>query len=207
VGDIVLDDVRTVDLKTGAGQITLGRVSGKAEIVTGTGTVRIGRIDDHLGALDADFDGPLVDYKEKGNTVEFLGHDVVDGDDALRLKVTLKDGDIIYYYLDPDTFLEFRTERQQFIRGSVREMVTEVGDFLLVHVATPVEVCEARDRKGLYAKARAGLISQFTGVSDPYEEPADADLVIDTSVVTRQEAVDAVLGLLTSGGWLSADLA
>jgi len=92
-------------------------------------------------------------------------------------------------------------------RARVRNMVTEVGDFLLVHVATPVEVCEARDRKGLYAKARAGLISQFTGVSDPYEEPADADLVIDTSVVTRQEAVDAVLGLLTSGGWLSADLA
>jgi sulfate adenylyltransferase len=92
-------------------------------------------------------------------------------------------------------------------RALVREMVTEVGDFLLVHVATPVEVCEARDRKGLYAKARAGLIRSFTGVSDPYEEPADADLVIDTSVVTRQQAVDAVLGLLTSGGWLSADLA
>jgi sulfate adenylyltransferase len=90
-------------------------------------------------------------------------------------------------------------------RARVREMVTEVGDFLLVHVATPVEVCEARDRKGLYAKARAGLIGQFTGVSDPYEEPADADLVIDTSVLTRQQAIDAVLGLLTSGGWLSAE--
>ena len=51
--------------------------------------------------LDADFDGPLVDYKEKGSTVEYLGHDVVDGDDALRLKVTLKNGDIIYDYLDP----------------------------------------------------------------------------------------------------------
>src|SRR5580704_5570404 len=62
--------------------------------------------------LDADFDGPLVDFKEKGNTVEFLGHDVVDGDDALRLKVTLKDGDIVYYYLDPDTFLEIRKEVQ-----------------------------------------------------------------------------------------------
>jgi hypothetical protein len=79
--------------------------------------------------LDADFDGPLLDYKEKGNTVEFLGHDVVDGDDALRLKVTLKDGDIIYYYLDPDTFLEFRKEVQEFIRGSVRESVTEIGSY------------------------------------------------------------------------------
>lgn len=90
-------------------------------------------------------------------------------------------------------------------RARVRQMVSEVGDFLLIHVATPVEVCEARDRKGLYAKARAGLIGQFTGISDPYEEPADADLVIDTSLLTEQEAVAAVLRLLTSGGWLGAD--
>jgi sulfate adenylyltransferase len=90
-------------------------------------------------------------------------------------------------------------------RARVREMVSEVGDFLLIHVATPVEVCEARDRKGLYAKARAGLISQFTGVSDLYEAPDDADLVVDTSLLTEQEAVAAVLRLLTSGGWLAAD--
>jgi hypothetical protein len=79
--------------------------------------------------IDADFDGPLVDHKEKGNTVEYLGHDIVDGDDALRLKVTLKDGDIIYYYLDPDTFLEIREEVQQFIRGSVHESVSEMGSY------------------------------------------------------------------------------
>ena len=87
-------------------------------------------------------------------------------------------------------------------RAQVRRMVSEVGDFLLIHVATPVAVCEARDRKGLYAKARAGLIDHFTGISDPYEEPRNADLTIDTSVTSRQEAVQAVLGLLTSGGWL-----
>jgi sulfate adenylyltransferase len=92
-------------------------------------------------------------------------------------------------------------------RARVREMVSEVGDFLLIHVATPVEVCEARDRKGLYAKARAGLIGQFTGISDPYEEPLDAALVIDTSLLTEQEAVAAVLRLLTSGGWLAGDRA
>lgn len=79
--------------------------------------------------LDADFDGPLVDYKEKGSTVEYLGHDVVDGDDALRLKVTLKNGDILYYYLDPDTYLEIRKEVQEFIRGSIRESVTEMGSY------------------------------------------------------------------------------
>ena len=87
-------------------------------------------------------------------------------------------------------------------RAQVRRMVSEVGDFLLIHVATPLEICEARDRKGLYAKARAGLIDHFPGVSDPYEEPRNADLTIDTSVMTRQQAVAAVLGLLTTGGWL-----
>src|SRR5579871_3170454 len=79
--------------------------------------------------IDADFDGPLVDYKAKGNTVEYLGHDTVDGDDALRLKVTLKNGDIIYYYLDPDTFLEIRKETQEFIRGSVRENTIDLGSY------------------------------------------------------------------------------
>jgi len=89
-------------------------------------------------------------------------------------------------------------------RAAARRMVSEVGDFLLVYVSTPVDVCAARDRKGLYAKARAGLITGFTGVSDPYEEPRDADLELDTSAMTRQEAVGAVLKLLTAGGWLPA---
>lgn len=82
--------------------------------------------------LDADFDGPLVDYKEKGNAVEYLGHDELDGDDALRLKVTLKNGDIIYYFLDPETNLEIRKEVQQFIRGSIRETVVELGSYKAV---------------------------------------------------------------------------
>jgi sulfate adenylyltransferase len=88
-------------------------------------------------------------------------------------------------------------------RAVAREMVTKVGDFLLVYVSTPVDVCAARDRKGLYAKARAGLITGFTGVTDPYEEPRDADLVLDTSTMTRQQAIDAVLKLLVNGGWLA----
>ncbi len=88
-------------------------------------------------------------------------------------------------------------------RAVAREMVLQTGDFLLVYVSTPVDVCAARDRKGLYAKARAGLIDGFTGVTDPYEEPRDADLVLDTSTMTRAEAVSAVIKLLTAGGWLS----
>lgn len=89
-------------------------------------------------------------------------------------------------------------------RVEVRRMVAEAGDFVLVHVSTPLEVCEARDRKGLYAKARAGLIPEFTGISDPYEAPSDADLVLDTSAMTTDEAVRRVLSLLVDGGWLAA---
>ena len=82
-------------------------------------------------------------------------------------------------------------------------MAEDVGaDFLLIHVATPLAECERRDRKGLYAKARAGQIKEFTGISDPYEEPDDADLVLDTTDMTVEEAVGAVLDLLTSGGWV-----
>jgi sulfate adenylyltransferase len=88
-------------------------------------------------------------------------------------------------------------------RAGVRRMVSGAGDFILVHVSTPLEVCEARDRKGLYAQARAGVIGSFTGISDPYEEPGDADLVIDTSRLSRHDAVAAVLGYLTRGGWLA----
>ncbi|MGI8330600.1 adenylyl-sulfate kinase [Actinomadura scrupuli] len=87
-------------------------------------------------------------------------------------------------------------------RAEVRRMVSEVGDFVLVHVATPLAECERRDRKGLYAKARAGLIPEFTGISDPYEEPGDADLVLDTSQLAPEAAVRAVLELLVSGGWI-----
>jgi len=89
----------------------------------------MGEDDLHELTIDADIDGPLVDFRAKGNSVEYLGHDLVDGDDALRLKVTLKDGDIIYYYLDPDTYLEIRKETQEFIRGSVKESVTDLGSY------------------------------------------------------------------------------
>lgn len=87
--------------------------------------------EDELRGLveDADFYGPLVDYSTKDNRVEYLGHDVVDGDDVYRLKVTLANGDIIYYYLDPDTYLEIRTEKMEFIRGAVRESVTNLGSY------------------------------------------------------------------------------
>ena len=86
-------------------------------------------------------------------------------------------------------------------RQKVRERALQVGAYVLVHVSTPLEVCEERDRKGLYARARAGEIPDFTGISSPYETPTDADVVIDTSRLTVADAVakvwdsvDAALG-------------
>ncbi len=87
--------------------------------------------EDQLRGLveEADFYGPLVDYKSKDNRAEYLGIDKVDGDDAYRLKVTLANGDIFYYYLDPDTYLEIRVERVQYIRGAVRESFVNYGSY------------------------------------------------------------------------------
>jgi sulfate adenylyltransferase len=87
-------------------------------------------------------------------------------------------------------------------RRLVREMVSQHGGFVEVHVATPVEVCETRDRKGLYAKARAGLITGFTGVDDPYEVPEHPELVIDTTDIQPEEGVERVLAYLRSEGFL-----
>ncbi|MGC4110512.1 MAG: adenylyl-sulfate kinase [Nocardioides sp.] len=90
-------------------------------------------------------------------------------------------------------------------RQDVRAMTAAAGGaFFLVHVATPLEECERRDRKGLYAKARRGEIPDFTGISSPYEEPADADLRIDTTGRTIEECRDEVLSALTSAGYVGA---
>jgi sulfate adenylyltransferase len=90
------------------------------------------------------------------------------------------------------------------VRRDVRDMVQRCGGFVLVHVSTPLECCESRDRKGMYAKARAGLIKEFTGISDPYEVPADAELTIDTSDLSPEEAVREVLLHLEREGYLTA---
>jgi adenylyl-sulfate kinase len=74
-------------------------------------------------------------------------------------------------------------------REEARALVEQQGRFLLVHLSTPLEVCEGRDVKGLYARARAGEIPGFTGIDDPYELPARAELVIDTSVTPLEESV------------------
>jgi sulfate adenylyltransferase len=87
-------------------------------------------------------------------------------------------------------------------RRDVRQMISPLGGFVLVHVATPLATCEQRDRKGLYAKARAGLLPQFTGVSDPYETPADAEITIDTRGLSATDAAGAILRYLRDHRYL-----
>ena len=89
-------------------------------------------------------------------------------------------------------------------RQQVRAMAEEAGGaFVLIHVATPLEECERRDRKGLYAKARRGEIPEFTGISSPYEEPADPAVRVDTTGRTIEDALSDVLEVLDAHGWLS----
>lgn len=91
------------------------------------------------------------------------------------------------------------------VRREVRQMVTERGGhFLLVHITTPVEECERRDRKGLYAKARAGIIPDFTGISSPYEPPSDAELRLNATDTEVTVLKDAVVGELNARGWLQS---
>jgi sulfate adenylyltransferase len=92
------------------------------------------------------------------------------------------------------------------VRKDVRSLIEQHGGFILVHVATPLEVCEQRDRKGLYAKARAGIIKEFTGISDPYEEPQDAETVIDTSELSPEEAAQMLILHLEHEGYIGGNM-
>ena len=87
-------------------------------------------------------------------------------------------------------------------RKDVRALIEPVGGFILVHLSTSVDVCESRDRKGLYAKARAGILKEFTGISDPYEEPTDAELHINTAELSPEEAAQEIVLHLEREGFI-----
>jgi len=87
-------------------------------------------------------------------------------------------------------------------RKHVRQLIEPYGGFVLVHVATPIETCEERDRKGLYAKARAGIVKEFTGISDPYEVPADAEVVINTAELSAEESAQEIILHLEQQGFI-----
>ncbi|MEP6730814.1 MAG: hypothetical protein ABJE10_09255 [bacterium] len=79
--------------------------------------------------LDADFDEPLINYKQKGNKIELVGMDQVEGTDVYKLKVTLPNGDVRYYYMDADSYVPIRMEEKRLIRGSEQEFETTLGDY------------------------------------------------------------------------------
>lgn len=91
------------------------------------------------------------------------------------------------------------------VRKHVRELIEPFGGFVLVHIATPLEVCEQRDRKGLYAKARAGIVKEFTGISDPYEVPQNAEVVINTAELSPEEAAQEIILHLERQGYIGAN--
>jgi len=87
-------------------------------------------------------------------------------------------------------------------RRQVREMISQYGGFIEVYISTPLEVCEKRDRKGLYAKARKGLVKDFTGISDPYEQPQKTEITIDTTDITPEEGAEKILTYLEAEGYI-----
>ena len=144
-------------------------------------------------------------------------------------QVTLLDGDVVRQHLSSElgfsrAHRDLNIQRVAFVAAEVtrhggtaicapiapydaarrdaRRAVEAHGGFVLVYVSTPIAACEARDRKGLYAKARAGLVPSFTGVSDPYEPPTDAEVVIDTSAIDRDPAVNTVIAFLEHAGYV-----
>ena len=92
------------------------------------------------------------------------------------------------------------------VRREVREMITNVGHFVEIYVSTPLNICEDRDRKGLYAKARAGQIKHFTGIDDPYEVPENPELIIDTTKIEPDQAVQQIMSyLIQNGFWIDGE--
>jgi sulfate adenylyltransferase len=90
------------------------------------------------------------------------------------------------------------------MRRDVRDTIEQYGAYIEIHVATPLEECEARDRKGLYAKARAGIIPEFTGISDPYDVPRDPEISIDTTGKSPMQAAQEIMLYLLREGYLDS---
>lgn len=143
--------------------------------------------------------------------------------------VTMLDGDVIRQYLSKGLGFSkedrnTNVERIGFVASEVvrhggiaicaaiapyetsrqhnRKLIDQVGAYVEVHVATPLKECQKRDPKGLYAKAKKGLIKNFTGIDDPYEEPKDSELTIDTTNTTPAQCVEKIIGYLKEKGLL-----
>src|SRR5712671_759157 len=127
---------------------------------------------------DADFDGPLIDYKRKGNKVEFVGMDKFEGTDTYKLKVTKPNGDLYFYYLDSDYYMPIKIDTKRVVRGEEREYETALGDYKLVNgwylpFAVEVNAKGHQDKsKYVYEKIEANVTLGDARFAMPVAKPA-----------------------------------
>ena len=118
---------------------------------------------------DADIDGPLLDYKEKGHKAELVGHDSVEGTDCYKIKLSMKNGDVRYYYLDTDSFLELKLEIQTTIRGALQESEVYYGDYEKVNgVYYPFSVEQAPKGSSSRAQISVEKVEQNVPMDDAH---------------------------------------
>jgi hypothetical protein len=119
--------------------------------------------------VDADIDGPLVDYKEKGHKADLVGHDSVEGTDCYKIKLSMKNGDVRYYYLDADSFLELKLEIQTTIRGALQENELYYGDYEQVNgIYYPFAVEQAQKGSSSRAQITVEKIEQNILLEDAH---------------------------------------
>jgi hypothetical protein len=129
-------------------------------------------------AVDADIDGPLIQYKEKGHKAELVGHDSMEGTDCFKIKLSMKNGDVRYYYLDTDSFLELKVEIQTTIRGALQESELYYGDYEQVNgIYYPFTVEQAQKGSSSRAQISVEKIEQNIPLEDvifsmPVSKPA-----------------------------------
>ena len=126
------DKVREENIVQGAADIVAydGKTSWEINPFQGRKDPQLLSEDDSKALIeDADIDGQLIDYKEKGHKAEFVGHDPVEGTDCYKIKLTLKNGTVRYYYLDTDSYLELKIETQRMIRGAIQDTESYFGDY------------------------------------------------------------------------------
>jgi hypothetical protein len=142
--------------------------------------------DDMKGLIvDGDIDGPLVEYKEKGHKAELVGHDSMEGTDCFKIKLSMKNGDVRYYYLDADSFLELKEEIQTTIRGALQESELYFGDYEQVNgIYYPFAVEQAQ--KGSSSRAQFSV--------EKIEQNLDLDDTLFSMPATKTEAKKPSIG-------------
>jgi hypothetical protein len=119
--------------------------------------------------VDADIDGPLVDYKEKGHKAELVGHDSMEGTDCFKIKLSMKNGDVRYYYLDADSYLELKVEIQTTVRGALQESEMYYGDYEQVNgIYYPFAVEQAQKGSASRAQFSVEKIEQNIPLEDTH---------------------------------------